>query len=133
MAALTKSGTPSVTTLVYGPEHQIDGLVAGEDIAAGDACYIKAADGKVYRSSGAAANEAASVDGFAAMTARAGKPITLVFGVVLAYGAGLPKGTRYYLSGTVAGGLDTVASVGGTKPVAQAVSATEILVWRSAY
>jgi len=28
-------------------------------------------------------------------------------------------GTRLYLSGTVAGGLDTVASVGGVQPIAK--------------
>ncbi len=130
MPALAKSGTPSLSTTLPCAAHKITGLLAGEDIAAGDACYIKS-DGKVWRSSGAAANAAAVVDGFAAIAAKSGEAVTLVFDVNMHYAAGMTPGTPYYLSGTTAGGLDTAASTGGTVPVARAIDATRLRVKRS--
>lgn len=130
MAAVTKSGTPSLSTTVPCPAHQISGLVAGEAIAAGDACYIKS-DGKAWKSTGAAANAAAVVDGFAATAAATGQGVTLLYNLNFYYGAALTPGAGYFLSGTTAGGLDTVASTGGTVVVARAVDDTRIYVTKS--
>src|SRR4051794_1401225 len=100
MAVVSKSGTPSITTLSPDPENQLP-LIAGEAIAAGDSCYIKGSDGKAYRSDGTAANAAAKCDGFAGMAAAINKPVTLYRGgIVFAYGAGLTPGARYFVAAT---------------------------------
>jgi hypothetical protein len=132
MAEISKSGTPSLSTLLPQPANRQTGLLAGEDIAAGDACYIKS-DGKVWRSTGAAANAAAKVRGWAAQPAKSGEAITLVHDVNMRYGASLTPGANYYLSGTVAGGIADAASTGGTGPIAYAVDDERIRVLRSNY
>lgn len=131
MATIAKSGTPSLSTTQPCPAHSIVGLVAGEALAAGDACYIKS-DGKVWLSTGAAATAPAKVRGFAAMAAAVGEAITLMKNVNFKYGAGLTPGADYYLSAT-AGQLDTAATTGGTAPVAYAIDATRIHVFASNY
>jgi hypothetical protein len=120
----------SLATVQPGAEHTITGLVAGETIAAGDACYIKAADGRIWRSTGAAANAAAVVDGFAATNCTVGQGLTLYHGVNLNYGTALTPGTPYYLSAT-AGALADAASTGGTVVIARAVDATRVYVRKS--
>lgn len=130
MAAVTKFGIPSLATTLPPPNNQLSGLVAGEAIAAGDACYIKS-DGKIWLATGAAAAAAAKVKGFAATSAAVGQGVTLFWGVNFAYGTALTPGALYYLSGSVAGGLDTVASTGGTVPIAQAVDATRVYFMHS--
>lgn len=132
MAAVAKSGLPSVATTVYCPAHEIPDLVAGEALAAGDACYIKS-DGKAWKSTGAAANAAAKVDGYAPTAVAAGRHVTLLEGLDWHYGSGLTPGTHYFLSGTTAGGLDTAASTGGTAPIAVAMNTTVIRLFRSTY
>lgn len=132
LADISKSGTPSLSTVQPCPAHQIAGLLAGEALAAGDACYIKS-DGLVWKATGAAANAAAKVDGFAAMAAASGEAVTLVFDVNLRYGSGLTPGARYYLSGATAGALADASSTGGTAPVAFAIDATRIRVLQSRY
>lgn len=133
MADIAKSGTPSLSTQLPSPDRQVgSGLVAGEAIAAWDACYIKN-DGLVYKSTGAAANAAAKVDGFAARAAASGEAVTLYEGVDARYGSGLTPGARYYLSGATAGALADAASTGGTAPVAKALDTTRIRVWQSTY
>jgi hypothetical protein len=129
MAAVAKSGTPSIATVVPCSAHRVSGLLAGEALAAGDACRIHT-DGKAYKSTGAAANASARVHGYASMAASAGGPVTLYHDVTYHYGSGLTPGTPYYLSGTTAGGLDTAASTGGTAPCAFAVDATRIRLLR---
>lgn len=126
MAAVAKSGTPSLSTQTPGREHS-ETLPAGEAIGAGDAMYIKS-DGKFWLATGAAANAAAKVRFFAAATVAVGEAITGYRNVNFRYGAGLTPGADYYLSGTTAGGLDTTASTGGTVPIAYAVDATRIHV-----
>lgn len=133
MAEISKAGTPSLATV--GPDPgacKLPTLIAGENIAAGDACYISNA-GTVFRSTGAAATAPAKVDGFAPTKANTGEPITLVYHVVLNYGSGLTPGARYYLSGTVVGGLADGASTGGTAPVGFAIDATRVFVLQSRY
>lgn len=132
MAEITKSGTPSLVSILPPQGDQTRGLAA-TDIAAGDACYI-ASSGLITLSTGAAATAPAQVVGFAAMAAKAGEPVTLVSDVVLAYGSGLTPGTKLFLSGTVPGGLADVASTGGTGIVARVLSdGKKIRVFESRY
>jgi hypothetical protein len=142
MAALTKAVgyTPvnyastvaipnvSLATVQPGAEHTVNGLLAGEAIEAGDPCYVKN-DGKIWRSTGAAANAAAVVDGFAAENAAVGTALTLYHGVVFNYATGMTPGTPYYLAATT--GLDSATSTGGTVVIARAIDATRLAVRRS--
>lgn len=117
MAELAKTGTPSLSTSLPCDAHRISGLLAGEAIKAGDACLIDS-NGKVKLSSGAADTTAAAVLGFAATDAANGESVTLYHDVNFVYGNGVTPGAFYYLSATVAGGLSTVATTGGTVPIA---------------
>lgn len=129
MAAVTKSGTPSLATTLPASENMLTGLLAGEAIAAGDACRVHT-DGTIMKSTGAAANAAAYVDGFAATAAATGQPVTLFRGgVMMHYGSGMAVGTTLYLSGTVAGGLDTATSTGDAVGVARVFTASVIRVF----
>lgn len=131
MATIAKSGTPSLASVLPPQNCQIAGLLAGEALAAGDACYIKS-DGKVWRSIGTAVNAAAKVDGYAAEACAAGEAVTIFYDVTFRYGAGLTPGARYYV-GAAAGALADAATTGGTAPVAFAVDATRIRVLQSRY
>lgn len=133
MATVAVSGTPSLATPVPCPAHRVgSGFLAGEAITAGQPCYIKASDGKVYVSTGAAANAAAKVDGFAAQATAAGEAVTLLTDVDFRYGAGMTPGTRLYL-GATAGILADAASTGGTGVVGIVLDATRIRVWSGRY
>lgn len=132
MAELVKVGKPSVSTALP-PNNSKDPCIAGEAIAAGDACYIKATDGRAYKSVGAAAGAAAAVIGLAAMDAPVGGAVTLFHDVRFGYGAGLTPGAKLYLSGTVPGGLADAPSTGGTQPIGYVFDATRICVWQSRY
>lgn len=136
MAAIAKSGTPSLASVLPPQNDQIRGI-AGEAIAAGDACYLTSTlvNGQptVMKSTGAAANAAAKVRGFAAEAAAAGEAVTLLFNVTFRYGAGLTAGADIYLSGTTAGGLDSAASTGGTAPIGFVVDATRVYLVQSRY
>lgn len=127
MAEVAKSGTPSLSSLHPAEENKLSGLLAGEAIAAGDALYLNT-DGRLYRASGAAANAAARVVGFAQKAASAGESVSAYRNVRMRYGAGLTPSTRLYLSGTVPGGLADAASTGGTTPVAVVIDATRIQI-----
>ena len=130
MAEIARVGTPAVLLALPLAANRIGGVRAGEDIAAGDACYTKG-NREVYRSSGAVTGEAADVRGFAVAEARRGEVATLVFDVTMRYGAGLPPSDGLYLSETVPGGLADSPSPGGTEPVAFVVDATRIHVLQS--
>lgn len=123
MAEVTKGVTnPSVSTPWPAKENMLTGLLAGENIAQGDACYI-ASTGLVMRASGAAANAAAKVFGFAAKASDNGEAITLLRQVNIGYsplvgGTPVAAGTDLFLSGTVPGGLADAASTGGTVRIA---------------
>ena len=131
MADIAKSGTPSLCSVLPGQDKTISGLLAGEAIAAGDACYIKS-DGKVWLSDGSAADALAKVDGFAAKAAAVGEAVTLVFDVNFRYGAGMTPGARIYLS-VNPGAIADAASTGGSAPIGFVVDATRIRVWQSRY
>lgn len=133
MAAIAKSGTPSLASTLPPQSQQIAGNIrAGEALGAGDACYI-ASTGLVMKSTGAAANAAAKVRGYAAEACALGEAVTLYFDVNFNYASGATPGIDVYLSGTTAGGLDTVASTGGTAPIGYTVDATRIHLFASRY
>lgn len=130
MALITRSANASmdVSTGQYAP--QITGLYAGEDLDVAAPCYIKTSDGKVYMSNGTAANEAAETIGFTPRAVKNGQPVTLFGkGTRFNYGSGLSPGDRYYI-GATAGRLDTAATTGDAKGVAQAITATDIRIIR---
>lgn len=132
MAEITKVN-PSLASLLIDSSQKISGLVAGEDLGYMDACYIKASDGKVWKSTGAAANAAAKIDGYNLVPASAGQPCTLGHDFNAQYGSALTPGTRYFLSDTVPGGLATVATTGGTASVAFAVDTKRVHLMLSRY
>jgi hypothetical protein len=130
MAQIAKSGTPSLAT-VTTQMNSLSGLIAGEAIAAGDACYIKS-DGKAWLATGTAANAAAKVYGYACQAASVGEAVTLAYDVRFRYGAGLTPGAQVFLSAT-AGTLSDVATTGGTAPIGVVVDATRIHLWQARY
>lgn len=133
MAAVAKSGTPSLATTLPCPAHQLSGQTAGEALGAFDACYIKASDGKVYKSDGTAANAAAKVRGYAAQAYASGDTdVTLYWNVRVRYGSGMTPGTDLFLA-TSAGTLVDAATTGGTAPIGYVVDATRVELWRSTY
>ena len=133
MAEISKSGTPSICTATPCPAHTVaNGITAGEAIAAGDACYIKN-DGKAWKATGAAANAAAKVDGFAAKAAAVNGAVTLYTDLEWHYGSGLTPGTALFLSGTVAGGVADAASTGGTGVIGRVVDANRVRLWAGRY
>jgi hypothetical protein len=131
MAAVAKSGTPSLSSVEPPQNDSIVGLKAGEAIAAGDLCYVKS-DGKVWRSNGTSANAAAKVDGIAPKAAAVNDPCTLYRNIEFNYGASLTPGARLYLSAT-AGALSDTATTGGTAPIGFVVDATRVYIHGSAY
>lgn len=119
MAEITKgTGTnrPSLSSLTPPASNRLIGQ-AGETIAAGDACRLNSS-GVFVKSTGAAATNAANVDGFADRDGVSGDDMTLIIGERFHYGTGLTPGASLFLSGSVAGGLADAASTGGTEPVA---------------
>jgi hypothetical protein len=127
MAEVTR-GTVSLATVQPGYEHQINGLVAGEALVKGDFVYIKAADGRAWKGSGAAADALAVVRGMVLQGAAVGDGVTILRGVVVNYGTALSPNASYFLSGVVAGGLADAASLGGLTEIAYAIDATRIFI-----
>lgn len=128
MALLTRVSDASVDASTAMFAEQLSGLVAGEAIDALAACYVKAADGKVYMSNGTANDAAAKFDGISAQAAGAGQGVTLFGrGARVRYGTGLTIAALYYVAAT-AGRLDTAATTGGLVAIAKAISATEVRI-----
>lgn len=126
MAEVSKGAVPSPSTLVPPATNIVAGLLAGEAIAAGDMVYVKASDGKVYKASGAAANEAARAWGMAPDAASAGEAVSIYHHMAFGYKpnvGGTPSAVNaiLYLSGTVAGGLADAASTGDAIGVARVI------------
>jgi hypothetical protein len=116
--------TPSLATPTPCPGHSLPPVLAGEALNAGAPCYVKASDSKAYMSNGTAATEAAKVDGWCLKDTEVGRPVTLHFNVLIAYGTPTAPavGALLYVA-TTAGSLDTSAQTGGTAPVAKGVAA----------
>lgn len=112
MAAVVKSGTPSPATKVPPDTNKLPPMPIGEDIGAGDACYLKS-DGKIWRSNGSAAAPAATVNGYAPEAALVAQhqSLSLFRGVTFNYTTGGTPGAPVYLSPTVPGGLDSATNV----------------------
>jgi len=108
------------------------GLYCGEDLAACDAVYVKSSDGKVYRADGSAAAAAARVRGYAAMPAHVAQndAVTIMHSTEIAWPNTAAPGSDLFLSGTVLGGLDTVASTGGVNPIAYVKDAYHIFAFQ---
>lgn len=126
MAEVTRTGNPSVASPHTAASDQCAGLLAGENLVAGDLVYIKASDGRLWKATGAAANEAARVVGMVQVGAKTGEAVTFWRNVRFGYGpkvasVAVVPGTPLFLSGTVAGGFADVASVGGTVVIAYVV------------
>jgi hypothetical protein len=131
MATLAKAGLPSLASVLPPQNSQHAGLLAGEDIAAGDLCYIKS-DGKIWRTNGTSVNAAAAVRGIALEACKSGEACTIMHDVNIRYGSGLTPGANLFASAT-AGAIDDAATTGGTAPIGYVVDATRIHVNQSAY
>jgi hypothetical protein len=133
MAIVAKVGTPSLCTDTPCDSDRLPPLPIGEDIAAGDACYIKS-DGKIWKSTAVAANAAAEVHGFApaAMLVAQRQTMSLYCNVNFTYGSAMTPGAWLYLSAVTAGAIDTASSANQLKPVAFVFDATRIRVGRTA-
>lgn len=132
MAEVVKStaAAPSLATVEPGYEHQINGVRAGEALAAGDFVYIKESDGRVYKAIGTTLNaEAARARGVVLQAAVAGDGVTILHGVVVYWSTALRPGVNYHLSATAAGLLNDAATTGGVNPVAFAIDATRLFVF----
>lgn len=119
MAEFAKYGTPSPASVGPDAGERLGTFTADVAIAAGDACRLTSTG--VALSSGAAANASADVYGWAGHAAAAGEQVTLWSNINFGYAdpngaTALPQ--KLYLSATVAGGLSTTATTGGTKPCA---------------
>jgi len=93
---------------------------AGEALEACRACRFNSS-GQVFKSSGAAADANAVVDGWTMRPYAIGATVSLYTNVSIGYGTAIVSGQFYYLSGTVPGGIATTASTGGTVPIARGV------------
>lgn len=130
MAAITLADV-SIDPMTAQYAQQITGLYAGEALFLGAACYVKAADGLVYKSNGAADTEPARCHGFTGRKVAIGEPVTLFgVGARFRYAAGMTPGAQLFLSGATAGELATAASVGDTLGAAFVVNATDIMIAR---
>lgn len=129
MAEITKLSTASVSSMGLVPGAQkTRATVCGEAIAKADVLCLRS-DGKLYKSTGAAANASARCHGFAPTACDSGEVLTPVFNVTISgYAAGMTPGAPLYVSGTNAGGLADAPSTGGLHPVAYALTATDINV-----
>lgn len=128
MADVVRDVQASMDTITAQDAPQLSGnLFAGEALAAMDACYIKASDGKVYRSNGTGANEAAKFDGFCPRAVAVGGPVSLYSnGIRARYAtATMTPGANLFVSATP-GALADAASTGGTVPIARAYDSSNI-------
>lgn len=135
MAVVTKASKPSMDAN-QARQVATGELYAGEDLSAVAPCYIKASDGKVYMSDGAANNEAAKFHGFTPKSYLQGEPVTLFgAGTRFKFGTGLTPGATLFIAAidvyTEGGNLDSAATTGDTKGTAFAVSATDIVICRT--
>jgi hypothetical protein len=136
IAEIAKAIVPVLATTLPGDPMRFPPLPVGEDIAAGDACYVKQSDGKVWRSDGSGSGVlggSAEVDGFASLPAKVAQRdvVSLYHDVNFRYGSGLTPGKLLYLSTTVLGGLTDVVGAKQINPIARTVDATRIRVNRT--
>ncbi len=102
--------------------------VAGEALSLGDAVYIQASDGRVYKAYNNNSREKANVLGLAKESAsNPGDQVTIVARGPIAGLSGLSVGLDYFLDN--GGAISLTAPTGGgvySVPIGQAISATQI-------
>lgn len=129
MAAVTIDTTrvgPEPATAMYAGN--ISKLLAGEAIAKGEAVYIKS-DGKVWLAVAAADDAANHAVGLAASGAAADEAITILSEpAIFDYSTGMSPGIPLYVSASVPGGLDTVATLSHPQAFAQVIDANRIRI-----
>jgi hypothetical protein len=126
MADITAANV-SVDTSTGQFAPQIPDLVAGEALTAGACVYIKS-DGKVWLADGSAADALAGFVGIVAKAYAVGRACTVfMVGTRMRYAAGMTPGTPLFLSAT-AGALADAATTGGVRPIARAITATDIMI-----
>lgn len=133
MAVITKVSA-SIDPMTAQYAQQITGLFAGEDLGACDSCYIKSADGLVYKSDATAATEPAECAGFTARAVTSGQPVTLFgAGLRMRYGSGLTAGNLVYVgvAADAKGSLNSAATVGDAVGVGIVLNATDIMILRT--
>jgi hypothetical protein len=129
MALITKGSNLRIDAASAQFAPQISGdLFAGEDLGALDLCYIKQADGLVYRSNGTAATEPASFDGVTPQAYLSGAAVTLYGpGTKMEYATGMTPGIRVYI-GATAGRIDTAATTGDAVGIGETLTARVIQI-----
>lgn len=128
MADVARRARPSVDAATAMYAGQLSGLVAGENIVAGDLTFIAAGTGRLMKTTGAAGQ---IVAGIAPRDANTNEPLTVYnVGTRVGYGSGLTPGQKLYLSATAGRLGDAVVAVGDL-PVAFAVNATDIFITRA--
>lgn len=106
-------------------------LIAGENITKGDALYVKASDGKLYKTDGNAGNAGDTVFvGFALETITTGNLIDIQCTGVFEKLSGLTIGSYYFLSDT-AGAITTTPSTTRGVQVGVALTANHLLIDRA--
>lgn len=130
MAAVSKSGTPSLASKLPAYENQIAGIADG-DIEAGDCLYVSGVDTRYGQPKLKAAGKANKVDWWALHAAKSGEPIQGARNVRLHYGSGLTPGADYYVSGSTPGALVDAPASSGNPVVASAVTDTIIEVFKA--
>lgn len=99
------------TNIQPGAGCQNNRRTAGETIAAGQACYLNASDGRVYRAQGNSA-AAAACQGIAINSANAGQYIELAYDGEVTNLTGLVVGRLYVVSDDSAGALMQAQDLG---------------------
>lgn len=101
---------------------------AGETLVAGNSIYLKASDGKLYKTDADADESTYSFLGFVVTGGLVNEQVTYVHpGSIVRDGLSLTPGSFYYLSGT-AGAISTVPHSTRSAKVGQAISSTELRV-----
>lgn len=120
MALFARTVTPSLASNTPCDAHRLPPAIVGEALIPGP-CYIKS-DGTVWQSTGAAANAAAKVDGWAIKAyPNVGGAVTLYTDVDISWGPSTATpGAKLYLSATK-GELDTATTTGDSAGIAKVV------------
>lgn len=92
--------------------------VAGETLTAGQTCYLKSTDGKIWKAQCDGTAEEATFKGIALNAAGADQPVVLATGSDLTIGATVAVGTVYAIS----------ATAGGIAPVGDLVSTNKLTI-----
>lgn len=126
---------PSIASYLPDAHCKITGLLAGQAIAAGDACYI-ASDGTIMRSTAVAADAAAKVRGFALIPTDAGEAVTLFNWIEIRYANAMTPGANVYLSaatGANSGRIADATSTNAPTACGFVVDAQRIVVFPTNY